>query len=504
MRSRFKLSIYNAALAVISNLLSVVLSFISRTLFIKFLGATLLGVDGLFTNILSILSFTELGIGTAMNFYLYKPIAEDDKDKICALMRFYQIAYRVIGCVIITLGLLIFPFLDIFVKNDAHIDNLHIYYLIFLFNTSISYFASYRNAIVNGMQQGYVLTRINIVFNVCRVLLQIIGLVVTKNYFVYILTNLVTEVSRMIYTYWYIGKRYPSYCAKAQKTLPKEDVKSIWHDVRALIMHKIGEMSVHQTDNILISMFVNVATVGLISNYNMVIVTVTTIINLIINAAVPSLGNYMALENKDSSYGIFKAYRFIAYGLYGFSTLAFFFLLTPFITLWIGKDYIVDMRVIALILLNFYMTGHRVALLNMKIATGIFDKDKYISVLQGTINLVVSIYFAHRMGLVGIYIGTIAQGAFSSVVRPFMLYPMMFNRNGWAYFADSVKYLFQIFLIGSVLFLLQGIIMPEVTILSFTIFTVTVGVVGVSMFALLNCRSKEFKYILGRIKNWRN
>ena len=274
MESRVKMSVYNATFSIISNFFNIILSFVARTLFIKILGETLLGVDGLFTNILSILSFTELGIGTAMNFYLYKPIADSNDKKIKALMRFYQKAYRIIALIVLTLGIAIYPFLDLFVRNDGKIENINIYYLVFLFNTVVSYLASYRNAIVNGLQRGYVLTIFSMVFNVVRISAQIIVLVLAKNYLPYLLCSSFFKLVHMYVVYFYIGKKYPQYSEKNADKLDKSELSSIWKDVRALILHKAGEIMITQTDNIIISVMVNVATVGLLSNYNMIVITI--------------------------------------------------------------------------------------------------------------------------------------------------------------------------------------------------------------------------------------
>ena len=499
LESRLKMSAYNATFSVISNFVNIILSFTARTLFIKILGETLLGVDGLFTNILSILSFTELGIGTAMNFYLYKPIADNDEKKIKSLMFFYRKAYRIIAIVVFCLGMAIYPCLNLFVKNDGNIENINIYYLVFLFNTVISYLATSRNAIINCLQKGYILTIFSMVFNVVRVSAQIIVLIFAKSYLPYLICSSFVELIHKFAVYFYIGKKYPQYSEKNADKLDNNELASIWKDVRALIMHKFGEIMVTQTDNIIISIVVNVATVGLISNYNMIITTITTVITLIINAVIPSLGNLIAKKGKDSCYRIFKSYRLITFFLYGFSSIALLCLLTPFITIWLGEEYIVHNDVIFLIIFNYYMLGHRAALQNVKIAAGAFVSDKYISILQGIINLVASVVFAHYCGLIGVYVGTVIQGAFSAIIRPILLYPVLFDVPFIEYFKDSFKYLAQLLVIGGVLIGMRDFFLSEVTVLSFSVYTVLVGLIAVVLLLVFNFRSEEFKYIYQNI-----
>lgn len=503
MESRIRLTIKNAFFAVAGNMVNVILSFVSRTIFISFLGTTLLGIEGLFTNVLTILSFTELGIGIAMNYYLYKPVADGNIEKTKSLMRFYKTAYRAIALIVLILGLVILMFLDVFVHNDENIPHLKIYYLIYLFNTVTSYLATYKYSIINAQQKSYVLSVFTAVFNAIRVSIQIAILLIMKSFMTYLIVGAVIELIHKFAVCIYINKKYPELNEKGAEKLPKHELRRIWKDVRALILHKIGEMSVYQTDNIIISSFISVAAVGMMSNYNMIISTVTTVINLVVNAVVPSLGNMVATEDINKRYDIFKKYRFAVFWLYGFSSIAFFLLLTPFVTVWIGSVNTVSTLTVLFVVLNFYMVGHRLALLNLKVAAGIFKDDQFISLLQGVINFLASIYFVKKIGLPGVFLGTVIQGLFSTIIRPIIIYKKAFKKSCIYYFMDSCKYFAQVIIITAVLFFIKNIVMADITPANFTVYALIVGFGANAGLLLLNIKSDELKYFIVKLNSWR-
>ena len=209
----------------------------------------------------------------------------------------------------------------------------------------------------------------------------------------------------------------------------------------SLIIHKIGEVSIHQTDNIIISAFISTVLVGKISNYNLVITSVTTFINIIFNSVTASIGNLIATESKKRQKEIFDIYNFIGFWLYGFASICYWVLFTPFITLWIGSENLIDTASLLLIVICQYLVGQRLTVNNMKTAGGIFKQDRYVSLVQGIINLVVSLALAKFMGLPGVYIGTLVSGLYANIVRPIVMYKNMFGTSAREYFIKSVIYL---------------------------------------------------------------
>ena len=496
MGSRLSMTFRNAFWSYISMIATFVIRFISRTTFIHFLGKEYLGINGLFTSVLGVLSFAELGIGTAMNFSLYKPVAEKNIEKIKSYMHYYKWAYRAVAAVVCVLGLALLPFLDVLVKDPGNVGDIRIYYLVFLFDTVISYFVSYKFSVAYAEQKGYLFTNINTIVSLTTVLTQIAVLIVWQNYLLFLIISSVVNLLKNIFVSRYLDHLYPYLRERNVKPLPNEDKKVLIQKVKALVIHKIGEVSVHQTDNIIISAFINVSTVGLISNYNLLITTVSSCISVLFNSATGSLGNLVATESSERQYQIFRIYRFICFWFYGFTAIALFVLSTPFITLWLGEEMIVSDVVIGLILLNYYMIGHRICLNNIKTVAGIVEEDRYVALIQAVVNLVASIALVRVIGLPGVYAGTVLQGLVSTVVKPIVVYKKMFGISSKHYFVDSVKYLVAVVLGLMPCLAVRHILMQQINVFGFILNILVVAVVPNLLFLLCFFRREEFHYIL--------
>lgn len=486
----------------LGNSVTILLGFISRTIFIYTLGVTYLGVNALYTNVLSVLSLAELGIGTAMNYSLYKPVAERDYEKIKALMRLYKRAYRVIALIVAIIGLLLVPFLKYIIKDPGNIGiiDLMIYFLLFLFNTVSTYFVSYKYSLVNAEQKGYIQLNINAITTLITGVAQIIILLLYKNFLLYLLAAAVIGLIQKIYVNIYLNRLYPYLLDKNVRKLSKEETAPVKKNIVALIYHKIGEVSIYQTDNIIISLFINITTVGIISNYNLIITSVSGFINIIFNSIASSFGNLVATENTDKQFQTFKIYRFLGFWIYGFSSVAFLTLLSPFITLWIGKKMLITDIVIYLIIANYYFLGHRIVINNFKIAAGIFDADKYVSITQAIVNLVLSIVMVKLIGLPGVYFGTICSGLVSTFIKPRIVYRMAFNVNVWDYYKDSLRF---IAVIGFAVILLEPLkrtLLVDVTLTTFSIMVACVIVIPNALFYVFFRNRYEYGYLKDILK----
>ena len=498
--SRTKNTARNIMWGYIGTVISMAIQFISRTVFIYTIGVSYLGINGLFTSVLGMLSLSELGIGTAINYNLYKPVAERDFEKIKSLMQLYKKAYRIIAIVIAGIGIVLIPFLPYLVKMDEYIPNLTLYYLIFLFNTVSSYFVSYKYGLVNADQKGYIVNNINSIFTIIMTIIQMIVLIVFGNYTVYLLTQAMVQLIQKIVAGIYINRRYPYLRDKNASPLPKKEREYIKKNVIALMVHKIGEMSIHQTDSIIISAFISTTLVGMVSNYNLIITSVSTFVLIIFNSVTASVGNLIAKESLDRQEEIFDIYNFIGFWLYGLIFVCYFILFQPFIQLWIGSQNKIGDIALILVILNQYLVGQRLTVNNMKTAAGIFNEDKYISLIQGAINLIVSLTLVQNLGLVGVYIGTVVSGLFANITRPIIVYREMFHKSAKIYFIKSIKYLLSVL---SVAFLLKMIVINIVSDITWGIFVllcVTSAIVPNVMFWILFHNSIEFKGLLIRLE----
>lgn len=494
---RVQAAVKNIAFGQIGNLITQVLNFVMRTMFIHYLGDTLNGVNGLYTNMLSVLSMAELGIGTALNYSLYKPVARGDVEKIKSYMQLYKKAYRIIGIVVAVLGIACSPFLPYIIKHSEGIPvrDLTLYYYIFLFNTVSTYFVSYKYSLINAEQKNYIQTNIITITKMITVLLQMAVIITTGNFYAYLLTAAGVELMQKIFVSYYLNRRYPYLKEKDVKKLSKEETGEIVTKTKALMFHKIGDVARLQTDSMIISGFINTIISGFVDNYNMVLNSVANVVNIIFNSVLSSFGNLFATESRDKQYQIFKVYRFAACWIYGFSAIGFSMLLTPLIQLWLGEERTLAFSVVICILIDYYFKGDRIVLSNFKTAAGVFEQDKYLALIQGVVNLILSIVLVQKIGLVGIYIGTIVSGLIANVTKPIIIYRVILDKPVREYFTDSVKYIILLFALFLLLGSVKYVVMSSVTVVSFGLMFVIICVVFNGIFLLLFRKTEEFMYL---------
>lgn len=444
---RTKKAINNIVYGVGSSLVNNLFGFISRTVFIYTLGATYLGVNGLFTNILFMLSMAELGIGTAIGFSLYKPLAIRDFHKISILMSFYKRAYRIIGCIVTILGLVLLFFLNHFIKNAETIPNLRIIFLLYLANSVFIYFISYKNTLISADQMGYKLIPLQTLLSILSTLILIIVLLIFKHFIIYLsLQILLSMISQIILNYA-ITKRYTEVNFNNTEKLSEEEYATIKTNVKALVFHRIGEYCQNGTDNIVISAFVSIVSVGIYSNYTMLIFILNKYVMIVLNGVQASFGNLLATESVEKKYTTFKTFNLLGFWLFSWLSICFYNLLTPFVILWIGHKYTVSNYVIIPVIINYYLKGMRIPLSILKTAGGVYNQDKYSPLVQSAVNLSFSIYLVQRIGLAGVFWGTVISCIVPLITSPYVTYKYIFLRSSIEYFVLYTKYLF-IFLLS--------------------------------------------------------
>ena len=437
---RTKYSVINIIAGVGGHLLNMVLSFISRMIFIRYLAATYLGVNGLFSDILGMLNLAELGIGTAMIFSMYKPAAEDNREELAQLMNLYRVMYRVVAAFVLVVGLVLLPFLDVLIKGDSGIENLRVIYLMYLGNSVCSYLLSYKNSILLAYQKAYVRTVIEQLVRTAQMLLQIAVLVLTGNFLLYLAVQIGALIVTNAAVSIKVDRDYPY--LKAEKRLPSKEkrgeiVKNIW----AMSMHRFGTVVVNGTDNLIMSAFVGLTSVGVYSNYRLVIKSLNDLLNKVYSAFTGSIGNLGATQDPEYIYRIYKQLDFFLFLLFGYFSAGMVVLFNPFIKLMFGEEYLFSQAVVIIVVVQFYITGMRQINLQFREAMGLFWYDRYKPVAESIINLVVSILLVQRYGVAGVFLGTII----STVTTCFWVEPYILMKYGiktdWqeklkAYFVD--------------------------------------------------------------------
>lgn len=484
----------------VSALVTSLCSIICRTIFIYTLGPSYLGVSGLFTNILGVLSFSELGIGSAIVFALYKPIAENNREKIKSLLLLYKKAYRLIAVVVTVIGIVLVPFLKYLVNTDIAMSEIRVFYFIFLFNTVSSYFVTYKTSYVSAMQKEYIVTNATTIGVIITNILQIFFLLFGGKYLGYLIIAAMIGLMQNIVIVIYLNRKFPILVEKNVQHLDKDTRNGIVKNVKALIIHKIGDVSVNQTDNILVSAFVSTTAVGLLANYTTLNTLVSSFTNKFFNSFTASFGNMLAKENIEKQRKIFDVYDLLGFWIYGFVLIAFITLSQPFITLWLGNDLLLDNLTVVLYFISLYLAGMTIIPYNFKVAAGRFDEDKWVAFIQAIVNLVTSIISIKIIGLPGIFVGTIMSRMIVVVIRPHIVFKYVLKKSTAEYYLRLILRTALAFGICIIMWKIKEIILNDITLLRFVILCILTAVIPNIIFFIVFGRSEAFKDIIGRIR----
>ncbi len=492
---RIKSSIKNIGTGLIGQILLLVTTFVTRTVFISTLGSTYLGISGLFGNILSLLSLAELGVGQAITFSLYKPIAENDTDKINGLMFIYKKIYLCIFAFVLAAGMSLAPFLRYIIKDFDQIPHITVIYILYVINSASSYLFVYRNTLIIASQKNYVVHQISYLFSVLMMILQVLGLVIFKNYFVYLITQIVTGISQNIVTAITAGKIFPELNTKNAKKLNAEEKNGLIKNIKSLMIYKVGTLALNSTDNILISYFVGIVKVGLYSNYNLICTSVTGFLSTIFGNLTASIGNLNAVESKEKKIEMFNIINLATFWLYGVCCICIFCASNPFITAWIGKDYLLSYRELFIIVLNAYVGGMLFVPFNYRQTMGLFVYGKIRPIISAVINIVASVILGKQYGLEGILWGTIIARVTTNVwFDPYIVFKKGLEASPRHYFFDYLIKLLLFMATGAVAFTITSII-PGVGIVSVIIKAAMSFIFSNVVFLLIYARSNEFKYL---------
>ncbi|MBZ9625464.1 oligosaccharide flippase family protein [Clostridium sp. FP2] len=496
-KMRTQNTIRNTAYGLVGQLIGTILSFVNRTVFIYILGANYLGINGLFGNILSMLSLAELGVGSAIIYSMYKPLAEKDEVKIKAIMGLYATAYRIIGCTVAIIGLLLLPFLNYLIKDKPNIPNLNIIYLLFLANSVITYFFAYKSSLIMADQKNYINIINQVCFNFVQNIIQIILLLVTRKYLLYLGLQVIFSFLMNFSISKKADKIYPYLKTGEKKYLDKEIKKSIFKNTGAMMSHKIGGVVVSSTDNILISTFIGVYWVGLYSNYVMIIAMINGVLGQVFTALTASIGNLNAIESNEKSHEVFNILFFMNFWLYGFCSIALLALFNPFIKMWIGYKYIMDDYIVIMIVLNFFVMGMRQTVLMYNITLGLFWNYRFKPWFEALINMAASIILLKKFGVAGVFLGTFISTMTTSFwVEPYVLYKSGFQKPIRPYFIKYTIYTL-ITISAAIITILACSLFTKYTILSIVGRGLFCLIIPNVIFASIFLRTNEFKHLQG-------
>lgn len=394
----------------IRQMLTFIFAFASRTVFIYVLGAEYLGLNGLFSNILQFLSLTELGIGSAIAYYLYKPLAENDLERINAIMKFYKQCYRAVGLAMIGLGCLLMPFLPHLVNLNQPIpDNLYLIYFLFICNSAFTYlFFAYKQALVTANQEHYKIEKINIAFTFINCIVDVLVLLVFRNFTVYLLAKVALVVVKNIVIARKIDREYPYLKERTGAKLQKFEIKNLFKDVYSVFVFNVGCVMMNSVANIIISVMLGTIIVGYYSNYILVVSSLTMIFNIIIKSFTAGIGNVMATESREKQYRVFKVLDLCAFAVFGLMTVGLFQVSNSFIRVWLGgydEAFILSQYAVFAISANFFMDSASQIIYSFRNGSGHFKAGRYLPLYGGLLNIVLSVILGKLIGLEGILLG---------------------------------------------------------------------------------------------------
>lgn len=432
----------NSVVTIICQCIYFIMGFVCRTVFTKTMGAEYLGVSGLFTNILTILSFAELGIGSALVYRLYAPLAEQDHEKVNALLALYKKAYNFIIITVLVIGVALIPIIPYVVKAPNVKENIIGLYLVYLLQTITSYVLVYKKSLFIADQKNYVVDICTQIFNILMNIFQCIFLVLTHDFILYCVLSIIFNLLNNIVCAYLAKKRYPFLSNKVDKSLYKNELKGIYTDVKGLLLTKIASTAFSGTDNIFISIFIGIKNVGILSNYTLLINIINSFMNKVFDAVTASLGNLAISGDNQKTEAVLKKMFFLNVTLYGIVFIEMAVVLPQFVTkIWLSEEYYLPYCVILVVLVEMILRSIHYPIYITRNALGSFSEHKIYFVLAAILNIVLDFILVKPLGILGLYISTIICRGITYLVDIIVVYRLYLKSSVLNYIRMLFKWL---------------------------------------------------------------
>lgn len=443
MSSRTQKSVRNIAFSLAYQLVTLFSNFLMKTILIKKLGIQYTGVSALFTDILTVLSVAELGFGTAISYALYRPLHKKDNIQIAKLMRLYQKIYRIVFSVIVAAGMICLIFLKYIVTDVPDIkENIYIIFIFFILKTAVSYLFVYKATLIETNQEKHIVSAVGIVSCVLTTILEAIAIMVFKSYIGYLAVMVTMAAVQNVIISVVANHRYPILKNRCGENLSLTERKEIFKNVRALAIYKISGALQKGVDSVIISAMLGTSFVGFLSYYKMVVNNVDSIFGQILEAIKPSVGNLAASENSERQYAVFKKLCFLSFAIGNFISVSLITLLNPFIALWLGNDYLLDMSIVVMLVADVYIITMVRPYESFRNANALFIQGKYRPAIMVILNIVLSTELANKWGLSGVLFATVVSRLLTHVwYDPWLIYRKVFHKPFSNYIKIKVLYL---------------------------------------------------------------
>ena len=496
---RAEATVRNSMWGLFQEFIICILSLFSRRVMIDTIGVEGVGLNGLLTNVVAVLSLAEMGIGSVIVFHMYKPIADDDKEQVLRLLNFYKIIYRIIAATVLVIGLCLMPFLK-YIVHDVSYSNAYVRWIYFLFimQTVTSYLFAYKRSMLTVNQKQYIAIIYSLVCRVVTIIGGIAILIFTKDFAIYLIFLIVSVLITNIALAHRVNKMYP-YVKNGKLALQKEERRSIFSDIKNMFVVKIAGTITQSTDNILISALVGTIVTGLYTNYTIILNALSSVMKQFSFAMSGSIGNLVATETADSIESVFKKLVFGMFFMAAFCCACLVCLIDPFITLAFGNNLLLDRYVVYICIGVFYFMTTEIPVWNMVSAAGLFKPDKYISIAGTIINLIVSFVLGKMIGIGGILLGTICTYVIQYYCRTVIFFKKALHRSYYKIVATTCFYI--IFTVAECF--LVNFAASKITIANpyidfiLTGFITAVGILGLN--TLLFRKTEEYKYFKAKI-----
>lgn len=504
--NRTKKATRNIVISFIGYVCVVLSGFIARSVMLKYMGIEMVGVGQLFSNIFMMLSYSSLGLETAIIYSLYEPLEHGDENKICVIMEFYKKCFRYIATCIITLTIVLLPLIPYFVKKSEDMEDIYLILILYGLTAATSYIYAFKRSIIIADQDRYLSTLFTDVFSILKLILQIYVIATTHSYILYMFTNVMVVLSNILAAF-YIDMRYPYLKNKNKgedigRTLSKEESIELTKTTGALIEQKLGFVFIYAVDSVLMSTFVGVSLIGIYSNYLIVINGLQAGIIIIFQSVIAGIGNIAVTEENQRLKQSWELLNFISQWIYGFSSICLFVLFNPFIKIWIGDEYIFSQNIVFLIILYFYLGGMRKPVIACKDATGMQWKDRYKPLAEVLLNVGISLLLVSKLGIVGIFLGmNISMILTSCWIEPFVFCKYGIKSSFVKYFVDYCCKFLVILFTGAVTYIITGVFTRSFSgIEEFAVKMLLCCIVPNIIFGLIYWRTEKFREVKEIVK----
>ncbi len=501
--SRTSNVIKNSTASLMLKLVSILSQFIIRTVFIHFLGNEYTGISGLFTDILNVLSLMEMGLDVSMVYALYKPLAYGDSKKISALMSFYKKAFTVIGVIVLLAGMACIPFLHSIVKDVPNVkEDIRLIFGMYVLTSASSYFFIYKAVLLRANQKSRIISKWSAIVQLVECMIEVILLVVYKHFFTYLVIHFLASLIKNVILSNIASKMYPQYFENKGAVLDKKETFILFRDILCLTAYNLSGVVINSTDSIFISAFMGTAEVAIIGNYSLIINSVRTCVEQIVNATKPSIGNMAVTSSNEKQEEIFYKMNFISFYVSSFCCACFFTLLVPFVgDIWFDQSYKVSSLIITILTVNFYIAVMVFPVESFRTANGLFVQGWIRPVIMAIMNIILDFFMGKRWGIAGIFLATTISRLLTQVwFDSYLVYKIVFRKKPWKYYLD---YLGKFLVAGMICLVTSGIIsfVPFKNVyIEFLLKVIIAIIVPNVMLILFYYRDRNFQYVMSMLK----